>query len=139
MLAPGLATFTREEALRLVETRERLDKLVAGVQRVLDQTDGPDRGALSTSVSPRGPATAVSFWAFDLLWLDGDLLIDRPYAERRAELEALPFGGSAGSSLVSPVRMRMTSWPPPPRTSVSCSSDSPLGIGPGSAAAIGAR
>ena len=36
--------------------------------------------------------THVSFWAFDVLWLDGELLVDLPYAERRAVLEDLPLG-----------------------------------------------
>lgn len=36
----------------------------------------------------------VSFWSFDLLWLDGELLLDRPYAERRAVLEDLPLDGT---------------------------------------------
>jgi bifunctional non-homologous end joining protein LigD len=38
----------------------------------------------------------VSFWAFDLLWLDGELLVDRPYVERRAALEGLPLAGPCG-------------------------------------------
>ena len=38
--------------------------------------------------------THVSFWAFDVLWLDGELLVDRSYAERRAVLEGLPLGGA---------------------------------------------
>jgi len=32
---------------------------------------------------------------FDLLWLDGHSLMDRPYDERRAQLEALELGGPA--------------------------------------------
>jgi bifunctional non-homologous end joining protein LigD len=39
---------------------------------------------------------SVSFWAFDLLWVDGDLLTDRPYAERRAALEELTLAGPCG-------------------------------------------
>jgi bifunctional non-homologous end joining protein LigD len=35
----------------------------------------------------------LSFWAFDVLWLDGDLLIDEPYADRRAALEELDLAG----------------------------------------------
>jgi bifunctional non-homologous end joining protein LigD len=38
----------------------------------------------------------LSFWAFDLLWLDGELLVDRPYAERRAALEELGLAGPCG-------------------------------------------
>lgn len=43
-----------------------------------------------------GPAAAVSFWAFDLLWIDDDPLLDRPYLERRERLEALALGGPCG-------------------------------------------
>jgi bifunctional non-homologous end joining protein LigD len=44
----------------------------------------------------RRPATPVSFWAFDLLWLDGELLVDRPYLERRTTLEELPIARLCG-------------------------------------------
>jgi bifunctional non-homologous end joining protein LigD len=44
----------------------------------------------------RRPATPVSFWAFDLLWLDGELLVDRPYLERRTALEELPIARLCG-------------------------------------------
>jgi bifunctional non-homologous end joining protein LigD len=37
----------------------------------------------------------VVFMVFDLLWLDGRLLTDRPWAERRARLEALGLAGPA--------------------------------------------
>jgi ATP-dependent DNA ligase len=30
-----------------------------------------------------GPPAPVSFWAFDLLWIDDEPLLDRPYLERR--------------------------------------------------------
>src|SRR5439155_17300401 len=36
-----------------------------------------------------GPPAAVSFWAFDLLWIDDQSLLDRPYSQRRARLEEL--------------------------------------------------
>jgi ATP-dependent DNA ligase len=45
---------------------------------------------------PRRPGASVSFWAFDLLWLDGTLLIDQPYAERRAAMEELLVAGPFG-------------------------------------------
>jgi bifunctional non-homologous end joining protein LigD len=64
-------------------------ELVAGVGRAQDFYGLAARLA----GLPRRPAAPVSFWAFDLLWLDGELLIDRPYAERRAALETLPLGG----------------------------------------------
>ncbi len=37
--------------------------------------------------------TPVAFVAFDLLWLDGELLIDRPQRERRAALESIALKG----------------------------------------------
>jgi bifunctional non-homologous end joining protein LigD len=40
-----------------------------------------------------GPAAAVSFWAFDLLFADGESLLDRPYLERRHRLEELELAG----------------------------------------------
>ena len=40
-----------------------------------------------------GPPAAVSYWAFDLLWVDGEPLLDRPYLERRARLEELALVG----------------------------------------------
>ena len=40
-----------------------------------------------------GPAAPMTFWAFDLLWLDDDSLLHQPYAHRRAALEALDLGG----------------------------------------------
>jgi bifunctional non-homologous end joining protein LigD len=39
-----------------------------------------------------GPAP-VTFWAFDLLWVDDEPLLGRPYLERRARLEELPLAG----------------------------------------------
>ena len=39
--------------------------------------------------------TPVVFVAFDLLWLDGEALVDRPQTERRAALDSLAIKGSA--------------------------------------------
>ncbi|CAA9232281.1 MAG: DNA_ligase_IV_Ku-like [uncultured Acidimicrobiales bacterium] len=39
--------------------------------------------------------TPVSFVAFDVLWLDGQLLVDRPQSERRRTLDSLSIRGSA--------------------------------------------
>lgn len=39
-----------------------------------------------------GPAAPVSFWAFDLLWIDDEPLLDRPY-ERRQRLDHLDLAG----------------------------------------------
>jgi bifunctional non-homologous end joining protein LigD len=38
----------------------------------------------------------VSFWAFDLLWIDGESLLDRPYLQRRRQLEELRLTGPCG-------------------------------------------
>jgi bifunctional non-homologous end joining protein LigD len=38
---------------------------------------------------PRAGAEAVVFVAFDLLWLDGEQLTNRPHRDRRARLEHL--------------------------------------------------
>ncbi|MGH2688682.1 MAG: hypothetical protein ACRDKW_07735 [Actinomycetota bacterium] len=46
--------------------------------------------------SARRAGPALSFWAFDLLALDGTVLLDRPYVERRAALEALTLVGPCG-------------------------------------------
>jgi bifunctional non-homologous end joining protein LigD len=43
-----------------------------------------------------GPAAAVSFWAFDLLCVDGEALLGRPYVERRERLEELALAGPCG-------------------------------------------
>jgi hypothetical protein len=44
MLSPGVPGLSREEALRLIEdlceAEERLDRLVAGLRRLLDQAQG---------------------------------------------------------------------------------------------------
>jgi bifunctional non-homologous end joining protein LigD len=45
-------------------------------------------------VRTRMADTPVIFLAFDVLRLDGELLLDRPYAERRARLEALELAGN---------------------------------------------
>lgn len=46
----------------------------------------PDRAGRAVATTP------VFYFAFDLLYLDGELLVDRPYTERRAALESLTFG-----------------------------------------------
>lgn len=47
MLSPGAAGLTREDAIRLVdelcEVEERLDRLLAGLRRLLDQTNDRER------------------------------------------------------------------------------------------------
>ncbi|MDQ3641322.1 MAG: hypothetical protein M3450_07630 [Actinomycetota bacterium] len=63
----------------------------------------PDFYALTTRLAASRPptvarlrrATPVTFVAFDLLWLDGELLIHRPFWERRQLLVALGVAGAA--------------------------------------------
>ncbi|WP_320671353.1 DNA ligase D [Patulibacter defluvii] len=45
------------------------------------------------TIERRAGGASVSYLIFDLLWLDGHPLTDRPYAERRAALEALDLDG----------------------------------------------
>jgi bifunctional non-homologous end joining protein LigD len=79
------------EALGRIGRRLVLDgELVAGAGRASE----------FYSLMPRigrrsiGATSPVSFWAFDVLWLDGELLVGRSYADRRAVLEELPLGGA---------------------------------------------
>lgn len=86
---PGIA------ALRALDRRVVLDgELVAGAGTAADFY------ALLPHLAGRrrpGPAgAAVSFWAFDLLWIDDEPLLTRPYVERRERLETLPLAGPCG-------------------------------------------
>lgn len=79
------------EALARIGQSLVLDgELVAGAGRASEFY------ALMPRIGNRGQKSTipVSFWAFDVLWLDGELLVDRPYADRRAMLEDLPLGGA---------------------------------------------
>ena len=49
----------------------------------------------SSLVQRRAREVPISFLAFDLLYLEGRLLIDRPYDERRALLEGLKLEGAS--------------------------------------------
>ena len=60
-------------------------ELVAGAGRANDFYDLLPRVAGQS----RRPVPTLSFWAFDLLYLDGELLTGRPYTERRTALEGL--------------------------------------------------
>ena len=82
------------EALAEIGHRVVLDgELVAGAG-----TAGDFYGLLPHLVGRRhpGPPAPVSFWAFDLLWIDGEPLLDRPYLERRQRLEELHLTGPCG-------------------------------------------
>ena len=69
---------------------------LTGLRAVLDGELVADAGRLSDfyRLGPalavkRGRKVPVAFVAFDLLWQDGEMLVDRPWSERRAALEAL--------------------------------------------------
>ena len=85
---PGIAT------LAALDHRVVLDgELVAGAGTAADFY-----GLLPHMVGRRhpGPPAPVSFWSFDLLWIDGEPLLDRPYVERRQRLEELRLTGPCG-------------------------------------------
>jgi ATP-dependent DNA ligase len=75
------------EALAGLGRRVVLDgELVAGAGTASDFY-----GLLPHLVGRRhaGPAAAVSFSAFDLLWRDEQPLLDRPYLERRLQFRSI--------------------------------------------------
>ena len=55
---------------------------------------GPDGRSHFELLQNHGSGVAAAhYMAFDLLWLDGESLLERPYLERRAALEGLMGGG----------------------------------------------
>lgn len=66
-----------------------------------DEQGRPSFQALQSRMHVRGQAavhrlaqiTPVTYVLFDLLWLDGHSLVDLPYTERRARLDALELAG----------------------------------------------
>jgi bifunctional non-homologous end joining protein LigD len=82
------------EALAGLGRRVVLDgELVAGAGTAADFY-----GLLPHLVGRRqaGPPAAVSFWSFDLLWIDDEPLLHRSYVERRQLLEQLALPGPCG-------------------------------------------
>ncbi|SOC49808.1 bifunctional non-homologous end joining protein LigD [Blastococcus aggregatus] len=76
------------------------DAVVDGEIVLMDADGRPDFGALQNRMHRTGPevprlaaARPVSFLVFDLLSWDGEDLSNRPYAERRARLDALGLAG----------------------------------------------
>jgi ATP dependent DNA ligase domain len=69
----------------------------------LDERGRPSFGRLQERMHVRDPAAArrladrlpVLYYVFDLLYLDGDSLLQQPYTERRARLEDLDLGTAA--------------------------------------------
>lgn len=75
--------------------------LVDGELIALDPTGHPDFAALQQRMLGRrhptraGEATPVLYMLFDLLGVDGQLLLDQPWTQRRRRLEALELTGPA--------------------------------------------
>jgi bifunctional non-homologous end joining protein LigD len=99
-LPGGVAVRTRRGHPLAVPGMEAL--AATGVRAVLDGELVAGAGTASDfyALFPRVPRPGyrpgdipLSFWAFDLLWLDDRLLLDRPYLERRTILEHLPLAG----------------------------------------------
>lgn len=73
--------------------------LLDGELVVFDDAGRPDFGLLQSRMHARKPTAAmqrdtpVTLLLFDLLHLEGRSLLDAPYDERRAALEALPLSG----------------------------------------------
>lgn len=81
----------------LVDALARLESaVVLDGEMVVHTHEGPDFGALMNRTHPAASRVArlaietpATFIAFDLLAIDDEDLTDRPFAERRAQLEAL--------------------------------------------------
>jgi bifunctional non-homologous end joining protein LigD len=76
------------------------DVVVDGEVVALDEQGRPDFGALQNRMHRTGPEVPkmaaekpVTYLVFDLLAIDGEDLLDRPYAERRERLDALEASG----------------------------------------------
>jgi bifunctional non-homologous end joining protein LigD len=82
---PGLACLG-EAGLRVVLDGE----LVAEAGRASDFY------ALLPRLADARRATPLSFWAFDLLWLDGQPIVNDSYEVRRTALEGLALAGPCG-------------------------------------------
>ena len=94
-------TVRYPELGRLPATLAGRDLVVDGEVVALDEKGRPDFGALQNRMHRTGPevprmaaARPVTYLVFDLLALDGEDLLDRPYEERRRLLDELSPGGS---------------------------------------------
>ena len=73
--------------------------LLDGEVVAFDENGRPDFGRLQSRMHARRPSpalvtgTPVTLLLFDALHVDGDSLLDQPYAQRREVLEALPLSG----------------------------------------------
>ena len=93
-------TVRYPEVARLPDALAGADAIVDGEIVLLDAAGRPDFGALQNRMHRTGPevprlaaARPVSYLVFDLLSWDGEDLTARPYAERRARLDALGIAG----------------------------------------------
>lgn len=107
---PGSVRLLSSTARSLAETFPELRVLAArvpptsagtvldGFVVALDETGRPRRGTLMRRAATVAPSASllervpVGYIVTDLLWQDGESLLDRPYAERRAVLEGLRLG-----------------------------------------------
>ena len=84
-----------------------VDAVLDGEVIALDEHDHASFGSLQRRMHVRRPPPGllaevpVHFAVFDLLWIDGELLIDEPQRERRRRLDALAL--HAGGWVTSPV------------------------------------
>jgi bifunctional non-homologous end joining protein LigD len=93
-------TVRYPEVARLPEGLAGHDAVVDGEIVAMDEQGRPDFGALQNRMHRTGPEVRgmaatkpVTFLVFDLLSLDGEDLLERPYAERRERLDALGLAG----------------------------------------------
>jgi len=93
-------TVRYPEVSRLPAALAGHDAVVDGEIVAMDAAGRPDFGALQNRMHRTGPevprmaaANPVTYLVFDLLSLDGEDLLDVPYAERRARLDALAPAG----------------------------------------------
>jgi bifunctional non-homologous end joining protein LigD len=98
-------TVRYPELARLPGALSGHEAVLDGEIVALDDQGRPDFGALQNRMHRTGPevprlaaAKPVTYLVFDLLALDGEDLLDRPYVERRERLDAL---GAAGHRWVA--------------------------------------
>jgi bifunctional non-homologous end joining protein LigD len=93
-------TVRYPEVARVPASLAGHDAVVDGEIVAMDAAGRPDFGALQSRMHRTGPevprmaaAAPVTYLVFDLLRWDGEDLLDLPYAERRARLDALAIAG----------------------------------------------
>jgi len=97
----GDATAAYPELAGLAGALGGRSAVLDGEVVALDDQGRPSFQRLQRRMHQRSPSPAllaavpVAFAVFDVLWLDGGLLVDRPQAERRAALDALALRGPA--------------------------------------------